>query len=299
MLVTTAILLVLWLGISALVAYKLTHRLRARAGEVAPSPAWGRLEGHRLKTHDGEDIGAWFAEGQGRPDAPGVLIVHGHKGGRSNSLSRAELFASWGYAVLMITARAHGDSSGDFDDIGFGARNDVIAGVAFLEARRPGRPVIVDGSSMGAAAAIFAGRDLGDRVRGYILESPYRDLRTAVWNRVDVALPPLIDVAAYAGLTLVAPIFLPHLDEIAPVNAIAGIPEDVRVLILAGTGDPLARPDEARVLHEKVAAHGQLVLFPGSGHGDLLGSRPELYRRTVRQFCEELLGVAPHRAGPS
>ncbi len=175
----------------------------------------------------------------------------------------------------------------------------MIAGVAFLEARRPGRPVIVAGSSMGAAAAIFAGRDLGGRVRGYILESPYRDLRTAVWNRVDNALPPPLNLAAYTGLTLVAPIFLPHLDEIAPVRAIAGIPEDVRVLILAGTGDPMARPHEARALHEEVASHAELVDFPGAGHGDLFKSRPELYRRTVCAFCEELLPTVPHRASPS
>ena len=85
-----------------------------------------------------------------------------------------------------------------------------------------------------------------------------------------MALPPVLDLAAYAGLNLVAPVFLPHLDEISPLKAIAGIPDDVPVLILAGGGDHLARPDEARALHEQVASHGRLVFFPGAGHGDLL-----------------------------
>ncbi len=286
--VTWAILLVVWLAISSLVAYKLTHRLSARADEVAPTPAWAKIESHRLTTKDGEDIGAWFIDG--REDAASVLVIHGHKGRRGNSLSRAELLGSRGMAVLMITLRAHGDSTGEFDDVGFGARNDVIAGVDFLESRRPGRPVIVDGSSMGAAAAVFAARELGGRVRGYILESPYRDLRTAVWNRVDVALPPVLDLAAYAGLNLVAPVFLPHINEISPLKAIAGIPDDVPVLILAGGGDHLARPEEARALHEQVASHGRLVVFPGAGHGDLLGARPELYRSTVLEFCRSVAG---------
>ena len=159
------------------------------AEEVTPSPAWGRLEGHRLKTRDGEEVGAWFVDG--RPDAASVLVLHGHKGQRRNSLGRAEILAAKGYAVLMLSLRAHGDSTGDYDDVGFGARNDVIAGVDFLESRRPGRPVIVNGNSLGAAAAVFAARDLGHRVRGYILESPYQDLRVAVWNRVEQALPPV------------------------------------------------------------------------------------------------------------
>ena len=66
-----------------------------------------------------------------------MLILHGHKGKRGNSLGRAELLAKQGYAVLMITLRAHGDSSGDYDDVGFGARHDVIAAVEFLEAAGP------------------------------------------------------------------------------------------------------------------------------------------------------------------
>lgn len=284
--VTGTILCVLWLSVCSFVAYRLTHRLGVRADEVAPSPSWGRLEGERLKTRDGEEIGAWFLDG--RPGAASVLVLHGHKGKRGHSLGRAELLASRGYAVLMITLRAHGDSTGDFDDIGFGARNDVIAGVDFLERRRPGRPIIVVGTSMGAAAAVFAARDLGHRVRGYILESPYRDLRVAVWNRVEEALPPVLDLAAYIGLNVVAPVFLPHIDEISPIQAIAGIPEDVPVLILSGEADRMARPDEARALHGRVASHGRLVMVPGAGHGDLFGAAPELYTRTVLDFCQSV-----------
>jgi pimeloyl-ACP methyl ester carboxylesterase len=283
MAVTGTILCVLWLSVCSLVAYRLTHRRGVRADEVAPSPSWGRLEGHRLQARDGEEIGAWFIDG--RPEAASVLVLHGHKGNRGHSLGRAELLASRGYAVLLLTLRAHGDSSGDFDDVGYGARNDVIAGVDFLERRRPARPIIVDGNSMGAAAAVFAARDLGRRVRGYILESPYQDLRVAVWNRVEEALPPLLDLAAYVGLNVVAPVFVPHIDEISPVKAIAGIPEDVPVLILAGEADRMARPDEARALHREIASHGRLVFVPGAGHGDLHSAAPELYTRTVLDFC--------------
>ncbi|HZW31055.1 MAG TPA: alpha/beta fold hydrolase [Isosphaeraceae bacterium] len=283
-----------WLLVSSAVAYRLTRRYQTRIEEPAPSPAWGQLERHRLVTRDGQELGAWFVDG--RDDAPSVLVLHGHKGRRWNSLSRAELLASHGCAVLMISHRAHGDSTGEFDDLGFGARHDVVAAVQFLEARRPGRPVVVDGSSMGAAAAVFATAELGHRVRGYILESPYQDLEVAVWNRVELALPPLLCHIAYAGLKTVAPIFLPHLAEISPLLALAGIPDDVPVLILAGADDRLARPEEARALHDRVATHGRLVFIPGAGHGDLLHSAPELYARTVVAFCREIATPARIRS---
>ncbi len=298
LIVAWAILSAGWLLVSVAVAYLLTHRLEARSDEPAPSPGWGRLESHRIATRDGEEIGAWFVEG--RDDAPSVLVLHGHKGKRGNSLGRAEILAAQGYAVLMVTLRAHGDSTGDYDDIGFGARHDVIAAVAFLEARRPGRPVIVDGNSMGAAAAAFAARELAHRVRGYILESPYQDLKVAVWNRTELALPPVISQAAYVGLRLVAPIFLPHLDEISPLLAIAGIPDDVPVLIMAGAADRRARPEEARALHGRVATHGRLIFIPDADHGDLFHSAPGLYTRTILEFCREIADHRPiHPAAPS
>jgi alpha-beta hydrolase superfamily lysophospholipase len=280
------IVLVLWLTVSFAVAYRLTHRPRPRFEERAPRVAWGTLEDHRIKTRDGEDLGAWFLNGD--DELPFVLLLHGNKGSRWNSLTRAEIFASQGWGVLMISLRAHGDSSGDFHDVGLSARRDVAAAVEFLEARRPGRPIVVMGTSLGAATAVFAAEELGRRVKGYILESPYKDLKTAVWNRTDTYLPPVLSHAGYLGLRAVGPLFLPNLDEISPMKAIGGIPNDVPVLILAGDADRLARPFEAHALFSQVESHGKLVFFPGAEHHNLPESAPELFRRTLLEFCSEL-----------
>ena len=182
----------------------------------------------------------------------------------------------------MVTRRAITTTSA------FSARQDVWAAVDFLEARRPGRPVVIMGTSMGAAAAIFGASTLGHRVRGYILESPYQDLKTAVWNRTDTYLPAVLSHVAYLGLRAVGPLFLPNLDGISPLNAISGIPNNVPVLILAGDADRLARPAEAQALYSQVATHGRLVLFPGAGHHDLPGSAPGLFKRSLLEFCGEV-----------
>jgi alpha-beta hydrolase superfamily lysophospholipase len=284
--IALGIVLLVWLIASLAVAYRLTHRRRPRFEEPAPHVAWGQMEDRRIKTSDGEDLGAWFLDGRG--DLPSVLLLHGNGGCRENSLSRAAPFATEGCAVLMISLRAHGDSSGDYHDVGFSARRDVCAAVKFLTARRPGRPVVVLGTSMGAAAAVFAAGELGHRVQGYILESPYQDLKVAAWNRTEVYLPPVLSHVAYLGLRIVGPVFLPHLDEISPLKAIVGIPDDVPVLILAGDADRLARPEEAQALYRQVAAHGTLVLFPGVGHHNLPGSSPDLFKQTVLKFYRQV-----------
>ena len=215
-LIFTTVVMAVWMLTSLAVAYALTRRHGRRSVSLCRISRDWKLESLRLKTSDGEELGAWFAEG--RAEGPSVLVLHGHGGRRSNSLRLGKMLASQGCAVLMISLRAHGDSTGEFDDVGFSARRDVFAAVDFLERRRPGRPVIIDGNSMGSAAAVFAAGELGHRVAAYILESPYQDLKMAVWNRIDIRVPPGLSHAAYGGLMLVSPLFLPHLDEICPVR---------------------------------------------------------------------------------
>jgi fermentation-respiration switch protein FrsA (DUF1100 family) len=155
----------------------------------------------------------------------------------------------------------------------------------------------VGGISMGSAAAVFAAGELRGRVQGYILESPYQDLKVAVWNRVDIALPPVLSHVAYAGLRTVGPLFVANLDEISPLEAASGIPEQVPVLILAGDADRHARLPEAEAILARVASHGKLVLFAGAAHTDLFHFNRSLYERTVLDFCSEI--SEPARLGSS
>ena len=88
------------------------------------------------------------------------------------------------FTVLAISLRAHGDSTGEVNDIGWSGRHDVVAAVGFLGKEFPERPVFIVGRSMGAAAAVFAAEELKTDVAGYFLEQPYKDLKSAVWNRL-------------------------------------------------------------------------------------------------------------------
>ena len=273
-------LVLAWLAVSWVVGFLLTHRLSGPFAEPTPVVTWTHFEADRLRTADGIEIGAWYGLGTNET-APSVLLIHGNKGHRSNMLGRAEWLARAGCSVLLISLRAHGASTGHFNDIGFSARRDVIAAVEILERRRPGKPVLIQGTSLGAAAALFAAGDLGHRVSGYILESPYRDLKQAVWNRLENELPPVLDWVAYRGMLAVSPLILPNLDQISPLIAIRDVPPDVPILILAGDADSSARRDEAQALYDQVRSHAELLIFPTAGHLQMREKDPERYQKAI------------------
>lgn len=118
-LLALVVLLVLWLLVSLAMAYRLTRRSQPRFPEPVPITGWGKFEPHRLKTIDGQEIGAWLVADPG--DVCSILLIHGIGASRSACLSRAKLLAAQGCSVLMISLRAHGDSTGDFNDMGYSA----------------------------------------------------------------------------------------------------------------------------------------------------------------------------------
>jgi len=270
---------VLWLGSAYAVAYKLTRRSAIFA---EPIPKIDNVEELRLTTTDGESLGGWFVDG--KADYPVVLLLHGHHACRSFILPSIKLITEAGHAALAITQRAHGDSSGELNDFGWSARHDVIAAVKWLRERFPSRPIVIWGQSLGAASAVFAAEELGEQISGYILECPYQDLRTAVYNRTDLALPMVLNEIAYAGLVTVSPLLLDNIDQISPATAASKIPPGVPVLILAGAADRLARPEEARAIAKCLDGHCELIEFPKANHLQLSIIDTEKHRKSVVDF---------------
>ena len=70
--------LVIWLGASAVVTWKFTRRSGPPFPEPPPQVAWAKREAHRLKTDDGQEIGAWLARGD--PQKGCVVLLHGIRG---------------------------------------------------------------------------------------------------------------------------------------------------------------------------------------------------------------------------
>jgi alpha-beta hydrolase superfamily lysophospholipase len=274
------VLIMAWLAVSAFVAWRLTRRGSGPLVEQPPVVAGGCVEPIRLKTCDDQQIGGWLKRGDA--DKPCVLLLHGFKGSRNEMRPVMEWLAESRFTVLGISLRAHGDSTGEVNDIGWSARHDVVAAVAFLRKEFPKRPVFIDGRSMGAATAIFAAEELKTDVAGYFLEQPYRDLKTAVWVRLQNHLPPILDWVAYCGMRLWAPVFLPvDPNQISPYDHIAAIPPNVPVVIITGSADRL---EDVKAMAARVPSGAKLVVFEGAKHEPLDRRDLKLYRQSLMEL---------------
>jgi alpha-beta hydrolase superfamily lysophospholipase len=287
-----ALLAVAWLASGFVALHQLRSRERPRFAESVPTSHVDRIEPVRLRTTDGEELGAWYMAGR-RDDAPSVIELHGKGGTRLARLGAADLAQEVGCAVLLVTLRGHGDSSGEREDFGWSARHDVIAAVDWIANRRPGRPVLLHGTSLGAAAAVFAGEELGPAVDGYALECLYTDLESAARNRCETVFPPVLDRLAAWGLVAAAWITWPRFREIAPIEAIARIPSSTPILLIAGGDDVHARPAEVAALRDRVAAHARLVVIDGAPHDRLQSAAPAAYRQVMHDWLRRFSAPSP------
>ena len=112
----TVVLVAVWLVGTGVAATLYTRRLLGPTPEPPPKVDWADLETVRLKTTDGQDIGAWV---NARGDKPFVvLLLHGIGENRSWWLPVMHRLADDGYASMAIFFRAHGDSTGHVVDFG-------------------------------------------------------------------------------------------------------------------------------------------------------------------------------------
>lgn len=273
-----------WVVCTLLVTYLLTHRVFP--AKPTADPTYAIVQKVRLKTTDGEEIGSWYQDG--KSGTPVVICLHGYGGERSTEHYFKQFIVENGYALMTITLRSHGDSTGWVKDFGLSSRHDLIAAVDWLKLNQPNRQIVVFGRSYGAATALFAAGDLGHSVKGYSLESPFADIFVATRNRTKMLLPGVIEPLFYFGLWSSAHLMLSNVNEISPANAALKMPAGIPCQILAGEIDQHATLDEARTIQANLGERSQLIIFPDARHGTLHMSDIKKYQQTILGFIQSV-----------
>lgn len=248
---------------------------------IAPGELGIPQEAVLIETNDGQRLRAWWCDGD-----PEVVMVFAH----GYIMNRSEFVPQLAHlhprpSALFFDFRAHGGSSGRMSTIGPTEANDVRAAVAYARQRSPGAKLVYMGSSMGAAAGLFALSEQPEAVDALILDGVYGSLDEAArgwWE--------FIGRNKYAKYLKPSQFFAQRMTGIrpsdirtdGPLAKLAGKP----ILFLHGEADPLVPRATLERLAEIAGPQASVVWFPDSSHGRARLDHPQRYKEAVTTFFD-------------
>lgn len=241
----------------------------------------------RFVSGPGVELEAWRLPAT--TNAPLVLAFGGYGGSKDGLLLAAAEFHRLGTEVWLVDFRGCGGSSGNVTSIGFHEADDVAAAVRQATAGSQ-RPVILFGTSMGAAAVLHAVHRGTVSAAGLILECPFDRLLSTAGNRFRLmGLPefPFAHLLVFWGGAQLG------------FNGLAHNPADyaksVRcpTVLLQSDRDDRVTLEQSGRMAANLDAYGRMVVFAGLGHESYLAAQPEKWREEVRALLVRAAGPVP------
>jgi pimeloyl-ACP methyl ester carboxylesterase len=197
------------------------------------------------------------------PRRAAIVYLHGIGDNRSGAAGVVERFGPQGFEVVAYDSRAHGQSEGAVCTYGIRERDDLRRVIATI----PAGPVILVGSSLGAAVAVQTA-SIEPRVHGVVAAEVFADLRSVAAERGRrMGLPPWTVARALPIAEQRAGF---RVDDASPVAAARLV--KVPVLLLHGAEDRETPPHHSKHVYEALAGSRTLIVVPGAGHNQTLAA---------------------------
>ncbi|MDX6767416.1 MAG: alpha/beta fold hydrolase [Candidatus Methylacidiphilales bacterium] len=232
----------------------------------------------RFRSLDGLSLVAWWMDAPGN-GKPVVVILHGFGASKEHMLNYLLLAHQAGCPALAIDFRGHGESDPSLTSLGYHEQKDAAAAVAWVRQRRPGSPVVLWGTSMGAVTALHTAAHHPEGISGVIADAPFDSLHHTMVRHADLffGLPefPLLTlteprIEARAGF---------RIRDVDTVEALKLV--RVPVLFIAGENDVRMPVALVRSLHDGYRGPKAWYVIPGTGHE---------YRPFEKEFQEIVTG---------
>jgi dipeptidyl aminopeptidase/acylaminoacyl peptidase len=239
-------------------------------------------------------ISGWFIAG-GDPNAPAVVVVHGHNGCKREPsvLVPAGMLHRSGFAVLLIDLRDHGDSSYEDGRFAGGTEEyrDALGAWDWLQSAKGLRASRIGlfGVSLGAATVLIATGE-EPRVAATWEDSSFANIEDAI--RAELARsqkPTFLEPAA---------VFIPRLmsgDDLlshSPLDAVHKL--HGRPLFIAhGDADERLSVTYAYDLEAAIEEDGgraEMWIVPGAHHTEAMFLYPDEYERRLTAFFRSTIG---------
>ena len=213
-----------------------------------------------------------------------VIIIPGRTEALYYGYYFVKAYAESGYNILVIDQRAHGNSDGKYNSIGFKEHKDVLAWGALLHEQYGVNAIWLHGICIGASCAMFAltNPSCPEYFVGMTAEGMYPNFYESFKNHM-IALKkpvfPCLDlverlVRKEIGITM----------KHGPIDVIGRLNKPL--LMLHSREDLYSLPETAIQLFEKCKSTKDIVWFEHGAHSQLRFADTARYDNAVTSFLE-------------
>ena len=239
--------------------------------------AWKAVE---VKAADGVTLRAWSFT-PARPNAAGVMLLHGVADTRRGMTTHAWFLLARGYSVLLPDSRGHGVSEGSPITYGIREADDVHRWANWWFDTRHIARLYGAGESMGSAILIQSLR-VEPRFRAVVADCSFYSFEEIARYRVRTLLhlgPMLAWPMVRTGMWYARARYGLDMRQASPADAIRT--SHVPVLLIHGTEDRNVPTEDSLMLHALNPADTRLWIVKGAGHVASISTQPEAYAQTV------------------
>jgi uncharacterized protein len=295
---------------ASLYAYKFTHVIddpslkNTGSGGNVFSKTWHLFSGPRqprsvitefpafqydtvtLKTQKGIFIDAWYA----KPDSVSkgtIILFHGIMANKGMLLAEAAEFRHFGYNVMLVDFRAHGNSGGHITTIGVKESEEVKLAYDYI-IKQGEKNIFLYGSSMGAVVVSKGIADYDLKPAGAFLDMPFASMQSHLRARARLLgfrgfgeKPFGFLVTMWIGIERG---FNGFNDQTTRYVAKMNCP----VLMQWGAADSYVLKSETdRVYNAIASSHKKLVIYDEARHESFLQKDPVKWRIEVEKFLSD------------
>jgi len=209
-----------------------------------------------------------------------VVICHGFSGNKASMLDKSEVFNNLGYNTFMLDFMGSGGSEGNQTTIGYFEAEEVCSAFRYVK-RKSEKPIILFGTSMGAAAIMKAVHDSTLTAGALILECPFGSMLETVearFHNMSVPSFPMARLLVFWGGFQNSFNAFSHNPETYAANI------QVPTLLMYGEKDISVSRDETDRIFTNLKGSKELKLYKNAGHENYLKKYQKEWTEDVADF---------------
>lgn len=214
-----------------------------------------------------------------------ILAVHGfHSNGSNDYAIFAPFYQAMGYQMLLVDARAHGESEGNYIGFGVHEKYDCICWIQYLVERfGEDCQIVLHGISMGGATVLMTGGEkLPSQVKGIISDCSYssakEEFKYLMKNHYHLPVFPILHMTTFMA-KLKAGFSIKECSVLEQTRKI-----EVPVLFIHGEADDFVPTWMVYRLYNACNARKHLALIHDASHAISYYVDPEKYEYVVGRF---------------